>query len=307
MRADATLVELVDALTGALARGDDTVELDVVDPDLGRGRFPGEPLALPDGTIARHRPWRVWVELADRLGLRLATPRPTTPPWVRLTFERLPPWRPRQLADDDRERYGATSTFARVRKLEDPGLVLDLADALERAALPPAPRVLDLGCGRGELLAHVCARVLGARATGVDRAASALALAQVAVPTGTFVEADLGELGALALGRFDLVLAFGVLQSPGVDDRSLLRAIVADHLTPRGAVILGVPNGRYHAGELVHGARQVNYTQPELGLVVKDVAFYRRYLQQHRRRVFVTGRHDLLVTAIPEAPAAPVR
>ncbi len=42
-----------------------------------------------------------------------------------------------------------------------------------------------------------------------------------------------------------------------------------------------------------------NFTQPELGLLIKDVAFYRKYLQQHHKQVFVTGKHYLLVTAIP--------
>jgi hypothetical protein len=29
---------------------------------------------------------------------------------------------------------------------------------------------------------------------------------------------------------------------------------------------------------------------------VKDVAFYRKYLQQHDRKVYVTGKHTILVT-----------
>lgn len=46
-----------------------------------------------------------------------------------------------------------------------------------------------------------------------------------------------------------------------------------------------------------------NFREPELGLVVKDLAFDRKYLQQHARQVFVTGQHYLLVTAVPTAPA----
>jgi hypothetical protein len=44
-----------------------------------------------------------------------------------------------------------------------------------------------------------------------------------------------------------------------------------------------------------------NFRQPELGLVIKDVAFYRKYLQQHDREVFVTGHHDLFVTGVARA------
>jgi hypothetical protein len=41
-----------------------------------------------------------------------------------------------------------------------------------------------------------------------------------------------------------------------------------------------------------------NFAQPELGLVVKDIAFYRKYLQQHGLHVFVTGRNYLFVTGV---------
>ena len=71
-----------------------------------------------------------------------------------------------------------------------------------------------------------------------------------------------------------------------------------DHLAPTGAVIFGVPNCRIVDGETQYGARMKNFRQPELGLLVKDVAFYRKYLQQHGRRVFVTGKNYIFVTAV---------
>lgn len=41
--------------------------------------------------------------------------------------------------------------------------------------------------------------------------------------------------------------------------------------------------------------------------MVEEVAFYRTYLHQHGRRVFVTGVDDLLITGVPEGrvPRAP--
>jgi len=108
----------------------------------------------------------------------------------------------------------------------------------------------------------------------------------------------------LGLGRFELVIAIGMLQSGELDDRALLRRLVQDHLAPAGAVILGVPNCRYVDGEISFGARMRNFSQPELGLVIKDIAFYRKYLQQHHRKVFVTGRNYLFVTAVAEVSAA---
>jgi hypothetical protein len=297
------LLAILAYVQGELAAGAAVVTLAVLDPDHGRGRHAGERVEV-DGVAFVHRPLRVWVELADRLELRLATPRPGPPPLVTLRLERLVgvPSAAADPAAPPAERYGAASTFARIAKAEEPGYVLDLAEALARLALPAAPRVLALGVNAGDelaLMAALAPNLADARFVGVDHSASALAVAAARFPAATFHVADLAELGRLDLGRFDLVVALGVLQSGGLDDRALLRRVVQDHLAPAGALILGLPNGRYLDGELSHGARIRNRREPELGLLVKDVAFYRKYLQQHRMEVFVTGHHDLLVTAIP--------
>ena len=300
--ARAPLLEIIAHVQAAQAGGADAIELRVLDPDRGRGKFAGERVEI-DGVVYVHRPFRAWVELADRLRLRLCTPRPVAPPLVELRFERLDPgarWHD-QPAADPTEKYGAASGFARISKLEDPGFVLDLADALARVGLAAGARVLDLGVNTGDELALVAALAPGvdeAGFVGVDHSGSALVVARRRFPRARFVEADVGALAGHDLGRFDLVLSIGTLQSPGIDDRELLRRIVQDHLVPGGAVILGFPNCRYVDGEVEHGARMKNFRQAELGLLVKDVAFYRKYLQQHGRQVFVTGSHYLLVTGV---------
>lgn len=275
----------------------------VLDPDLGRGRYAGE-LVDHAGDAFVHRPWRLWVDLAERLGLRMCTPRPApTPGLVVIGFEPLVDDRPRAPGTAAAERYGHGSAFARIAKLEDPSFVLDLADALARARLGARPRVLDLGVNTGDELTVIERAAPDCDVVGIDHSASALAIARARFPRFRFVEADLGALATLGLGTFDLVISLNTLQSPGVDDRAVLRQVVQHHLAPAGAVILGVPNSRYVDGELVYGARMKNFRQPELGLLIKDVAFYRKYLQQHHRQVFVTGKHYVLVTGIANAGA----
>jgi 2-polyprenyl-3-methyl-5-hydroxy-6-metoxy-1,4-benzoquinol methylase len=381
--AAASMLEILAYVEAELARGAESIELDVLDPDAGAHRYAGE-LVEVDFEQLIHRPLRVWVDLAERLRLRLRTPRPSQPLLLRLTFEKLDvdelvdeddgrdaPRRDGTNADgartdgeapDGTEKYGARSTFARIRKLEDPTFAIDLREALDRVveshahggttgadsrAAPTntktrmsevdakthvgtadkgsapssqiqgekgsdpffvraaAPvRVLDLGVNTGDELTLLMATpaLRDAQIVGVDHSASAIAVARerfAAHPNVRFVEANIMQLTQLELGRFDLVVCIGTLQSGALDDRELLRRIVQEHLTPNGAVILGMPNCRYVDGELEYGARIVNITQPELGLLVKDVAFYRKYLQQHHKRVFVTGKHYLFVTAIP--------
>jgi len=288
-----SLREILAFVETGIARGE-VVELLVPDPDRGRGRYAGE---LVDGAV--HRPWRVWVDLAERLGLRLATPR-IVDDHVLVRFEPLDrdavPAR-----GEGTEAYGTESGFARLAKLEDPAFVIDLREALLRANLPHAPRVLDVGVNTGDELELVYDVAPQAAVVGIDHAASALAVARARFPTATFVEADVSDLGALAtfgLPRFDLVLSIGTLQSATLDDRELLRRLVQDHLADTGAIVLGIPNCRYVDGEVVYGTRMKNFSQPELGLLVKDVAFYRKYLQQHHRQVFVTGKHYVFVTGV---------
>jgi SAM-dependent methyltransferase len=278
--------------------------LAVIDPDLGRGHYAGE-LVEHAGERFIHRPFRTWVDLAERLGLRLLTPRAMTPPWIELRFERLDPsarLRPSAHDGDPTERYGAASEFSRIAKTEDPSFVLDLRDALERIGSPR--RVLDLGVNAGDELGLLRELGVTGELVGVDHSASALALARTRFPDATLIEGDLNALPSLGLGRFDLVISLGTLQSPGIDDREVVRRIVQDHLSPEGAVILGFPNARYVDGELEHGTRMKNFRQHELGHLIKDVAFYRKYLQQHGRRVFVTGKYELLITGVVTAPAA---
>jgi len=303
---DESLVEIIAYLRARLSDGQASVAILVLDPDLGRGCYAGEHVRH-DGHDFVHRPWRLWVDLAARLDLHLSTPRSTGDGLVRLEFHPLDPSADWHAAPDTpaNEKYGRDSDFQRISKPEDPDFVLDFADALERAAPPDNARILDLGVNTGDELALLEDLVpgLGPQASfvGVDHCASALEIARrrFAAPRHRFVEADLRALPELDLGTFDLVLCMSTMQSPGVDDRALLREIVQRHLSARGSVILGIPNCSYLDGELRYGAMMKNFRQPDLSLVIKGVAFYRRYLQQHRRRVFVTGKYHLLVTGVP--------
>jgi SAM-dependent methyltransferase len=297
-----SMLEILAFVEGALARGD-ALGFCVLDPDLGRGLYAGEALEHA-GERHVHRPLRVWLDLAERLGLRLRTPRALPGGLLELGFERLDVRKRWQDGHDARERYGAASGYARIAKLEDPGFVIDLTEAVQRARLGPAPRVLDLGVNTGDELAVIARLAPDLQVVGIDHSGSALAVARRAYPTQRFLEADLGALATLDLGVFDLVISLNTLQSPGVDDRALLRRVVQHHLAPAGAVILGLPNVRYIDGEASYGARMKNFRQPELGLLIKDVFFYRKYLQQHGRQVFVTGKHTVLVTGVMACEAA---
>ncbi len=267
----------------------DAFELDVPDPDPGAAS-PGVPTA---------RTWRAWVDLAEHLGCRCHTPERITPDLVRVRYSRLEPEAAWHGEAGDDERYHPDAPFAAVRKLEHPGFLVPLLDALERVRPPDGGRVLVLGCHRGdeiEALGWLDPPPAGLDVVGVDRAAAVLEQARARFPGARFVACDVNEL-PLELGRFHLVVAIDVLQSPRVDDKAVLRGLVQRHLEAEAALLLGLPNSRFRGDEVVWGARTRNYRAVDLSLVVRDLAAYRRYLQQHGFVTHVGGRYDLLLGA----------
>ncbi len=294
--ADRSLADVLVWVRAALAGGG-PVELVVADPDDGVGLWPGQ--RRRDG--APQRTWRAWLDLAAALGCSLGTPVPSGQGRVRFALRPLGPEAPWHGASDGdaRTRYTATDGFAAVDKLEDPGFLLPLLEALERVRPPDGGRVLVLGCHRGDEVAALSLLTPAPRGldvVGVDHAAGPLALARARFPAARFLEGDVNDLPA-DLGRFDLIVAIAVLQGRGVDDRALLRRLVQAHAGPTGALLVGVPASRFRAHEVVWGPRTRNFREVDLSLVVQDLATYRRYLHQHRYRTHVGGRYDLLLTA----------
>ncbi|WP_349774810.1 class I SAM-dependent methyltransferase [Deinococcus taeanensis] len=140
--------------------------------------------------------------------------------------------------------------------------------------------------------------------TGVDLDEAALRAARTRHPQASFEAHDVNTLPA-ALGHFDLILALSLLQSPGVTQDVLLATLRRQHLTSTGGLILGYPNARYRDGSLSYGARMRNYARPDLSLLAADVTNARRGLQKHGFKIFVTGKYEVLLTAIPTGACTP--
>jgi trans-aconitate 2-methyltransferase len=124
----------------------------------------------------------------------------------------------------------------------------DLLALVEPAA---APRVLDLGCGTGELtrLAH---ERLGARETlGVD--ASEAMLARAAAHAGGGVSFRQGDLAAFGGATFDVVLSNAAIH--WVPDHEALLPRLAALVADGGQLAIQAPANEHHASHAV--AREV--------------------------------------------------
>jgi ubiquinone/menaquinone biosynthesis C-methylase UbiE len=116
--------------------------------------------------------------------------------------------------------------------------------AVERAAISPGDRVVDVGCGTGN--AALLAALRGARVTGVDPAARLLEVARVrAAESGvsvTFVEGDASSI-PVETASMDLVLSvFGVIFAPDAAAAAAEMARVTAH---GGSIVLTawIPEG----------------------------------------------------------------
>ena len=272
----------------------DVLYFEALDPDLHPTHFPGESV-LVNHQLCRHRDYVTWLDLAESLRCAMRTPVVLGDGFVRLGFRKLnlqDSWHRSAMASGHPEKYGSQSVFARIDKFEQPSFLAAFTQAIRFVDLPKAPRVLSLGVNQGRELAMVP----GCLGVGVDHSVTALASARERYPQFEFIEGDLNRLASLHLGRFDLVISINTLQSPGVDGRRLFRQIVTEHLTPSGGVLIGIPNGRSIDHTMIYGAKVKNHSHPELSVMLKDTAFYRRYLHQHQFQVTVTGKHTVLVT-----------
>lgn len=128
-------------------------------------------------------------------------------------------------------------------RILDPLTDAKLALLGEVAGVGAGTRILDLACGKGEMLATWAARH-GATGTGVDLSPVFLAAARArAVELGvaerlTFVEGDAGAYAAEA-GAFDLVSCLGATWIGGGLAGTL--ALLRRALAPGGRILVGEP------------------------------------------------------------------
>lgn len=180
--------------------------------------------------------------------------------------------------------YGARDTLASLRLRAERSALARLLDE----AIPRDARVLDLGCGTGQMtifLANGRRRVVGA-----DLARGALALAADAarrfgVEGALFVETDLRRPG-LGEGRFDVVLSLGVLHHTP-DPRAAFRAL-ARLARPEGVIVVGLYNA---FARFPHRLRRLLARATGMRLVIGDPVLSARRHEPARRTAWLRDQY----------------
>lgn len=280
----------------------DTLIFEVLNPDVTRGSYAGETITM-NGTDYLYRSYKALSDLGELLFCRMLTPKPASEHTIIITYEKLDLSDSFHRSVEKEEKYGTSSRFAAIRKNEEPAFLSPYLRALRSVKVGEKKRILNLGINTGDEF-DLIRQILPSEEyrklefVGVDFSQSAINVARERFTEGntTFYVHDINNLASLNLGRFDLIITIGTLQSSTLEFKSLFASLVQEYLTKEGAIILGFPNCRWMGGEMIYGAKAPNYPYSEMSILIKDIYYCKKYLQQKKFRVTLTGKDYLFLT-----------
>ncbi|MDD5373987.1 MAG: class I SAM-dependent methyltransferase [Sulfurimonas sp.] len=202
------------------------------------------------------------------------------------------------------EKYGVNSQFFTIEKTAQFAFLYHYEQALKFIDVKNKKRVLNLGINKGDEFLVIKEMLKDdefkdKKFVGIDYSKSAIEFAKSNMRDENmeFICEDINRLNELNLEKFDLIISIGTLQSSNINFNTAFMSLFQNHLQKDGAMILGFPNCRWIDGEMIYGAKAPNYAFSEMSLVLKDIHFCKKYLQQKKYRVVITGKDYLFLTA----------
>ena len=249
--------------------------------------------------------YKAFIDLAQLFFMRMHTPTLLEGGEdVLLRFEKLDQENSFHATEQSEEKYGVQSEFFSIDKTSQFSFLYHYTHALEFAGLCSKQKILNLGINKADEFAVIRDLLdpkdfAAKKFVGIDYSASAIAFAkeQFLEPNVAFYAHDINQLESLDLGRFDLLISIGTLQSSSLSFNETFMKIYQNYLQKGASIVLGFPNCRWIDGEMIYGAKAPNYPFSEMGLVLKDIHFCKKYLQQKKYRVIVTGKDYLFLSA----------
>jgi len=285
---DKTSREILECFENLRVKDGEVVEVEILESDIERIGF------------------KTFVDLAQLFFMKLLTPVKKDERTTILRFQKLHVKNSfHKSQEKGSEKYGVESEFFSIDKTAQFSFLYHYQKALEFIDIKSKKRVLNLGVNSGEEF-MVIKEMLTQKEfediefVGIDYSESAIEYAKkefLAYKNVTFFCHDINRLKELNLGKFDLIVSIGTLQSSNIEFNATFMSIYQNYLQNSGAIILGFPNCRWIDKEMLYGAKAPNYSFSELSLVLKDIHFCKKYLQQKRYRVVVTGKDYLFLSA----------
>jgi len=298
-----SMLEILTILTDKLDKISckDILEFNVLNPDIATSTYSGNIIKI-DNRKYIYRGYKAWTDLAQILYCKMLTPILLSKHLVTIRFEKLNANSFHKSTDTKETKYGATSIFSQIHKMQEPSFIHYYTQALRNVNINKRLRVLNLGINSGDefgIIKQYATNFTDLKLIGIDYCSSAIKIAQEKYTDKniTFYTHDINNLSSLDLDPFDLIISIGTLQSSSINFNQLFMSIIQNYLKKDGAVILGFPNCRWIDGEIIYGARVKNYPFSEMGLLYKDAIFCKKYLQQKKFRVTLTGKDYIFLTA----------
>ncbi|WP_320033555.1 methyltransferase domain-containing protein [Halarcobacter sp.] len=296
------LYEIIDYLTSSL-KLEEKVSIEVLNPDCSLDSYCGQLIELED-TIYKYRGYKDWTDLAQKLFCKMLTPKIKSLNTIELIFKKLDTQDSFHNSKvNDKEKYGVDSKFYSINKNEQPEILLTYLNCLKNVKIEEKKRVLNLGINNGDefmLIKQYFDSFKDTEFVGLDYCSSAIEEGKNIFKDDKNVELinfDIKEIDKLHLGKFDLIISIGTFQSSNLEFNKTFMNIVQNYLKKDGSMILGFPNSRWIDGEIIYGAKAANYSFPELSVLFKDANFCKKYLQQKKFRVTLTGQYYIFLTA----------
>lgn len=296
-----TMYEIINFMQNELLHKD-SVQIKVLNPSVSKDLFSGEIIKLEEEFI--YRSFKVWSDLSEILFCKMYVSS-IDKYFMDLQFEKLnsnDSFHNQQLINPN-DKYGIESIFFRINKNEDPTFLNNYVNALKNVKIENKKVVLNLGINKADEF-EVIKQILDNNLSdiefhGVDFSSTAIEFSKERFPFNNFnfYNHDINKLDELDLPKADLLISIGTLQSSSLNFKLLFMNLIQNYLEDKGSVILGFPNCRWIGNEVVFGAKAKNYTFSEQSVLYNDVMFCKKYLQQKKYRVTLTGKNYLFLTA----------
>ncbi len=248
--------------------------------------------------------YKAFIDLAQLFFMKMLTPFMKDENITVLRFYKLHKETSFHKAKQSCEKYGVESEFFKIDKTSQFSFLYHYKEALKFVNIKEKMRILNLGINKADEFVIIkemlpCKEFEEKKFVGIDYSLSAIEYAKenFAYPNVEFITHDINTLDELDLGQFDLIISIGTLQSSSIDFNLMFMNLYQNYLQKGGAIILGFPNCRWIDGEMIYGAKAPNYKFSEMSLVLKDIHFCKKYLQQKKCRVVITGKDYLFLSA----------
>ena len=248
--------------------------------------------------------YKSFIDLAQIFMMKMLTPNVLDEQTIVLPFQKLCQESSFHNAMQSSEKYGVESEFFTINKNNQFSFLYHFQEALKFVKLEEKSQILNLGINKADEFLVIknmltCKEFEAKEFVGIDYSASIIEYAKKSFtyPNVSFFCHDINLLQELDLPKADLIISIGTLQSSNLEFNKTFMELYQNHLKKGGAIILGFPNCRWIDGEMIYGAKVPNYSFSELGMVIKDIHFCKKYLQQKGYRVVITGKDYLFLSA----------